>query len=150
MVTHKLKVGCHCGNVLIEIELKNPPAAYNPRVCDCDFCRKHGASYISDPQGALLIEIKDQCQLGSYRQGSEIAVFLLCKNCGVLVAITFQDNRQLYAAVNSKTIDGDERFGAEKPVSPRKLSGSEKIERWKENWLGNVSIKARSQPAFRF
>ena len=141
MVAHKLNGGCHCGNILIEIEFTGVLTAYNPRVCDCDFCRKHGDSYVSDPQGALLIHIKDERHLRKYRQGSGIADCLLCGNCGVLVAITFQNDQQLYATVNSKAIDSGAHFGERKSVSPRKLSDGEKIERWKDNWFRNVSIK---------
>lgn len=55
------------------MELPHASCAYHPRACDCDFCRKHGAAYISDPQGAVRIQVKDAQQLGRYRQGSGIA-----------------------------------------------------------------------------
>jgi hypothetical protein len=140
MATHNLNGQCHCGNILVDVELTRAPATYSPRACDCDFCRKHGASYVSDPQGTLRIHIKDECYFGKYRQGSGIADCLLCKNCGVLVAITFRNDGQLYAVVNSKAIDGVPRFGEEKTVSPRMLSDSEKIERWKDIWFANVTV----------
>jgi hypothetical protein len=140
MVTYKYVGGCHCGNIAFEVEFTGKPDSYNPRVCDCDFCRKHAASYVSDPQGSLLIHIKDERNLGKYRQGSGIADFLLCRNCGVLVGVTFQTDGRLYATVNSKSIDGGPHFGEETPVSPSMLSDSEKTERWKDIWFGNVSI----------
>ena len=140
VATHKLNGQCHCGNILVDVELTHAPATYNPRACDCDFCHKHGASYVSDPQGTLRIHIKDERHLGKYRQGSGIADCLLCRNCGVLVAIIFQHDRQLYAAVNSKAIDGVPHFGEGKSVSPIKLSDSEKIGRWKDIWFSNVTI----------
>ena len=140
MTTHKLKGGCHCGNIIVEVELARSPSAYNPRACDCAFCRKHGASYVSDPHGSLLIQIKDECFFGKYHQGSGIAECLLCTNCGVLVGIVSQSNGQLYGTVNSKVIDEGDRFGEETSVSPRLLSDSEKTERWKGVWFANVNI----------
>ena len=49
--------------------MTRPPEAYNPRACDCDFCSKHGAAYVSDPKGALRIRLKEEGQTSRYRQG---------------------------------------------------------------------------------
>jgi hypothetical protein len=137
---HQLKGGCHCGNILVEIELARPPSEYSPRACDCNFCRKHGASYVSDPQGSLLIRIKDRRESGRYRQGSGIADCLFCRNCGVLVGAIYPSDGRLYAAVNAKIIDVRAELGAELPVSPKKLAESAKVERWQAIWFANVSV----------
>ncbi len=47
--------GCDCGNLSVELELSEPSNSYRPRACDCSFCRKHVAAYVSDP--------KDRCAL---------------------------------------------------------------------------------------
>jgi len=73
METEKLQGGCHCGNIQIELTLTTPAAACNPRACDCDFCRKHNASYISDSQGALRLHVKDEYDLAKYKQGNKLA-----------------------------------------------------------------------------
>ncbi|PRC94664.1 GFA family protein [Solimicrobium silvestre] len=140
MITHNLNGQCYCGNIQLEVGLTSAPLAYEPRACDCDFCRKHGASYISDPQGFLRIHVNDEHNFGKYRQGSEVADFLLCRNCGVLVAVTFQSEGQLYATLNSKVIDGEAHFGMEKTASPKMLAENQKTERWKKLWFSNVSI----------
>jgi hypothetical protein len=57
--------GCHCRNIILRIELPNSPGSYNPRACDCDFCGKHAASYVSDAHGSLLVEIAVQREVGS-------------------------------------------------------------------------------------
>jgi hypothetical protein len=56
---HNLTASCHCGNLRAEVAFSRVPVELRPRVCDCDFCRKHGASYLADPQGTLHIQIKD-------------------------------------------------------------------------------------------
>jgi hypothetical protein len=137
---HKLNGGCHCGNILVEMELAHAPGAYSPRACDCDFCRKHGASYVSDAQGSLRIRIKDERDSGKYHQGSGLADCLLCRNCGVLVGAFYQSDGRLYAAVNVKVVADRADFAAEQPVSPKKLSDSEKVERWQHIWFSNVSV----------
>jgi hypothetical protein len=137
---HKLNGGCHCYNIHVEVELPHAPSTYKPRACDCDFCRKHGATYISDPQGAVCLQVKDVHQLGRYRQGSGIAECIICRNCRVLVGVVYEDNGQLYAAINSKVIDANPDFAEEVPVSPKILPDDKKIERWKDLWFADVSI----------
>lgn len=59
----------------------------------------------------------------------------------------------MYAAVNSKVVGNRGDFGAETIVSPKKLNDQEKIQRWKNIWFTNVSIKAKnpipSTPAWK-
>jgi hypothetical protein len=136
----KLSGGCHCGNIQIELELTRAPGAYNPRACDCDFCTKHSAAYVSDPKGSLAIWIKDESKLGKYRQGNGIAEFLICSNCGVLVGVTYETEAWVYGAVNAKAIQGGKGFGPEQPVSPKTLSGDQKMSRWQDLWFPKVTM----------
>lgn len=138
----KLSGGCHCGNIQMELELTRAPETYNPRACDCDFCTKHSAAYLSDPQGSLAIRIKDGSRTTKYCQGSGQAEFLICTNCGVLVGVTCNTKGRVYGAANAKAIEGGKRFGPEQPVSPKTLSGSEKMSRWQDVWFPDVNITA--------
>src|SRR5580698_7622194 len=94
--------GCHCRNIILRIELADTPGSYMPRACDCDFCRKHGAAYVSDPRGSLLIEIADEREVAMYRQGSQLAEMLVCRICGVLVGACYRSEGHVYATVNVK------------------------------------------------
>lgn len=132
--------GCHCGNVGVDLEITREPFTYRPRACDCDFCRKHGAAYISDPQGALTIGIRDARQTVNYRQGSGRAECLFCSNCGVLVGALYRKENRIYGVVNVRIVADQTSFGAEQPASPKMLSESEKIRRWQEIWFANVTI----------
>ena len=137
---HKVSGGCHCGNIRVEMELTRAPGMYGPRACDCDFCRKHGAAYISDPDGSLLIRIEDEGDSGKYRQGSGLAECLVCRNCGVLVGALYLSGDRLYAAVNVNAADARRTFGPEAPVSPKMLSGAEKTQRCQEIWFSKVDL----------
>ena len=140
-----LKGGCHCGNIAANIELSRAAGAYHPRTCDCDFCRKHGASYLSDPRGSVRILIKDEQSIGKYRQGSELADFLYCKNCGVLVAALYENEGRLYAAVNAAAVAARADFAEARPVSPKSLSGTEKAQRWQDAWFADVTVVTQAQ-----
>lgn len=140
---HKLSGGCHCGGLLVELELAHAPESYEPRACDCDFCTKHAAAYVSDPQGAVSFRIGDVRQAAWYRQGSGQAEFLTCGVCGVLVGVIYRQGERRRAAVNAKAIEGGRGFGKERQVSPKTLSADEKVSRWQEVWFSRVSVAAK-------
>jgi hypothetical protein len=137
---HSLTGGCHCGNLRVELQLPREPGGYAPRACDCGFCRRHGAAYVSDPHAALTLWIRDEHVAGTYRQGSGQAEMLFCRQCGVLVGALHRADGHLYGVVNAKVFDGGTRFGAEQPVSPQALSAEQKVRRWQEIWCSNVII----------
>jgi hypothetical protein len=132
--------GCHCGNLRVEMRLSREARSYQPRACDCDFCRMHGAAYVSDPNGSLFLNIKADTDRGSYRQGSGQADLMYCRQCGVLVAALYEEAGQWYATVNARTIAGPTPFGAEQNASPKILSGEQKTTRWRDIWFRNVTV----------
>lgn len=136
----KASGGCHCGDVRVDLELVREPVTYHPRACDCDFCRKHGAAYVSDPQGSLSIRLQDAGSMSSYRQGSGAAECIFCRNCGVLIGALYRSDGRIWGAINAKIVESPTSFGAEEVVSPKKLSGDEKEKRWQDIWFSDVTI----------
>ena len=133
----QLAGGCHCGNIAVSVELTRDPGSYSPRACDCEFCRMHGAAWVSDPQGSLLIRMRDERGIGRYGQGAGIAEMLLCRNCGVLAAALWRTER-LYGVVNCCALEARAAFAATQVVSPRHLSADAKTSRWQEVWFAEV------------
>ena len=124
----------------MQAQLARTASAYHPRVCDCSFCRKHGAAWLSDPQGSLRIELRDERDVSRYRQGSGTAELVLCRHCGVLIAAVVSEGDRRYAAVNSQALEAGGNFGAPQSVSPQRLPEGEKVKRWHSLWFSNVSI----------
>ena len=118
-----------------------PLETYVPRACDCDFCTKHGAAYISDAKGSLVVRIKAESETRRYTQGSGQAEFLLCRNCGVLVGVFYRREGRLYGTVNAKVLEAE--FAAPRPASPKQLSDEDKVQRWQELWFPGVRIIAQ-------
>ena len=87
--------GCHCGNITLKIKFSSELNSYTPRTCVCNFCLKHGASYVSDKNGKLTIFVKQESELSKYKHGHKIADFLVCKICGVLIGVCYQDRDRL-------------------------------------------------------
>jgi hypothetical protein len=131
--------GCHCGNIAVTVELTKAPDTHHPRACDCDFCSKHGATWVSDPGGSLAIRIREERDAARYAQGDEIAEMLLCRRCGVLVAALWREPH-VYGVVNAGALDARSEFAGTQPVSPKKLSAEEKMSRWRSIWFAKVTV----------
>lgn len=138
MNQHKYTGGCHCGNIALKMRLSNELNSYVSRTCDCNFCSKHGASYISDNNGELAISVAQKSKLSKYQHGDRIAEFLICQICGVLVGACYEYQGHLYATVNSRTLDRNTELKQYTMVSPKKLNSIEKNQRWKDVWFSNV------------
>lgn len=133
--------GCHCGNISYVAGISNEPSMYKPRACDCDFCTSHGAAYISDENGSLKITVKNQSELGRYKQGSRIAEFLICKNCGILIGVCYEENGCIYGSINFRSLGAGYNFGLIETISPEQLNDEKRIVRWKNIWYSNVKIE---------
>ena len=132
--------GCHCGALTLAFSTGLVPTATAPRACDCSFCRAHGAAWISDAAARLVIHAQRPDRLRRYRQGSEAAQFLLCGDCGVLVAVVFEDGDQRYAAVNVGCLAARDTFAPAVPASPQRLAPEEKAARWRQLWTSDVQV----------
>src|SRR5688572_33172462 len=102
--SNAMKGSCHCGNLSISFFTNLRPADVRPRRCDCSFCTKHDAQYVSDPAGRLRIDVKESDALAKYRQGSGTADFLVCRNCGVLVGVVWERDGRISGAVNARCL----------------------------------------------
>ena len=126
--------GCHCGALRWEFGTAQPLQSFTPRSCDCDYCSRHRAAWVSDAAGRLQIHA-DSAQLQRYHQGSGQAEFLICRNCGVLVAVIARaDDGRLLGAINRNALDARVEFHGETTVSPQPLAPEIKLERWTQLW----------------
>lgn len=136
-----LEGGCHCGAITLALSTALVPATTAPRACDCSFCRAHGAAWISDPDAGLVIRTRRQDRLRRYRQGSQSAQFLLCGDCGVLVAVLLDDPERTYAALNVGSLRARDAFAPAVPASPQTLASDEKLARWRRLWVRDVRME---------
>ncbi len=137
---YRLTGACHCGRLHVQFDTKHAPASVHPRACDCSFCRKHQAAYVSDNQGRLTFIIHDPAAMQRYQQGSEAADFMLCNRCGVLLGVVFSDDQRIYGAVNYQCLDERDHFATEQIASPQTYSADEKLQCWRQLWTPNVAF----------
>lgn len=134
---------CRCGNVRCEVRLPRPSPEYAPRACDCEFCRKRGVAYLSDPQGSLSFHVRTPEALRRVRQDGTrgLAEFLICAECDELMGVIYREGNELWGAVNAAVLE-ERNFADSVAVSPRLLSDAEKIARWKQAWFPRVRVFA--------
>ena len=126
--------GCHCGAVRWTFESRLPLSQFAPRACDCDFCTRHHAAWVSDAGGSL--QLRDaEGKMRRYRQGSGQAEFLFCGHCGVLVGVVCIDaGGALRGAVNRNGFDERQHLGDDVAASPQRLAPAAKLARWSQLW----------------
>ncbi len=129
---------CHCGNIHLELHTNRAHSEFVKRTCQCALCRKHGASWISDPEGEARVRISNKDKASFYRFGTKTADFISCMDCGVLMIATCELDGRLRAVLNATAMT-DEKFTAE-PIQTN-FDGENKesrLERRGQNWTGHV------------
>jgi len=136
-----LEGNCHCGNIHYQLQLTKSLKTYIGRACQCSFCQKHSATYISDPQGKLSIHIKNGDQVSRYQFASKVAEFLVCQACGVLPCAIRKIDEKLYAVVNIHSLKSDIVPGlTTQPFDYDGESESDKEARHTQNWISEVKL----------
>lgn len=144
---HTLTGACSCGRSTVAITLSQPPGAYAPRICDCDFCTIRQLQYLSDPAGH--IHINADSALLALRQGSAQAEFLACSHCQTVLAVCYREaalctEALCIGAVNASLLD-QRQLATAVTVSPKLLPAQSKTARWKQLWTPLV-IEGKAVP----
>lgn len=133
--------GCYCGNIAVRFETDIPLSGMTPRACDCDYCSMQGATWISDPDAHLEIEIQNEAAINLFEQGSKSARFWICQRCGTMPAVTSDDGTRRIGAVNSRCMIGGEACMPAEAMAPKELPVEERTARWQRVWIQSVTIK---------
>jgi hypothetical protein len=96
---------CHCGAVGFEYRTEKPVGEWSVRACQCNFCRKHGAAYTSDPAGSVRFTHEDASLLSRYRFGHKTADFVFCGRCGGYLGAVTEEGGQTLMVLNLRAFD---------------------------------------------
>lgn len=135
-MAHHLKGGCHCGAIGVELGLPRPPEEELVGACQCSFCRKHNARTVSDPRAAARLVMNEPAQLQRYRFGLSASEVVLCRRCGVYIAMLMREGDKAWTTINIDALDERARFT--RPAEPRDFSGEAlegRRERRKARWI---------------
>jgi hypothetical protein len=103
-------------------------------------CRRHGASYISDPDGRLVLRYRDPSLLSLYRFGHGTAQWIICSRCGVLTAVLCEIDGRLRAVLRVQSIVDHSFLASETPTDFEGESVAERLARRAMTWIGNVEV----------
>jgi len=143
---NELRGGCHCGNVDFTLVTDWELDGFVPRRCSCSMCRKHGASYISDPEARLALRYRDGAKLSLYRLGHGTSQWVICSRCGVLVSVLCEIEGRLRAVVRVQSIDGHSFSRSEVATNFETESVEERLQRRARTWIGTVTVSPPLAP----
>ena len=101
---------CHCGAIGVELMSDRAPAEQALGACQCAFCRKHNARAFSDPKAHVTLTAVDPEQLQRYMFGLRTSEQIICRRCGVYVAMTLMDGDRVWSVINVDTLEDRVRF----------------------------------------
>ena len=137
---HALKGGCHCGNVEFTLSTEKSTDDLVPRRCSCSMCRRHGASYVSDPDGRLVLRYREPSLLSLYRFGHGTAQWIICSRCGALTALLCEIDDRLRAVVRVQSMVEHAFPASERPTDFEAESVAERLARRAKTWIGTVEV----------
>jgi len=125
------KGSCSCHRWQVEIEVTTPLDAFNPRVCDCNYCQNNPSKIISAPNMTIKLVGGER---SINQNGDRMANFYYCDYCGDLLAVGCHLNGQQRGAINANLLYDSNELGHPIQIQPRLLSSDEKRERWGTLW----------------
>jgi predicted ester cyclase len=126
---------CHCGNIEVAFEPAQAAADLELRECSCSFCRLHGTTSVTDPDGNVQLALRAPAEVSRYRFGLRTADFLVCRACGVCVGAVCTIDGATYATLNANVLDARAAFTRPPvPVSFEGETAAERIARRRRRW----------------
>jgi hypothetical protein len=126
---------CHCGAIAVSLETPRPPEKQVLGQCQCSFCRKHNVRAFSDPGSRITLTAGDPGEVTFYAFGLRTAHQMLCRRCGVYVAMVLADGDERLSTLNIDTLDDRALFTD--PGAPRQYDHEtvpERIARRRARW----------------
>jgi hypothetical protein len=135
-----LKGSCHCGNVEFTLLTQSSERNLVRRRCGCSMCRRHGASWISEPDARLEIRYRDESRLSVYQFGHATSRWIVCARCGVLTAALCQVEGRLRAVVRSQAMVDHVFSAPEVATDFEDEAVAQRLARRARTWIGSVAI----------
>lgn len=132
---------CRCGNISFTLDWLPDPLAIPARACSCSFCTAHSAAWTACPSGKLTVRIKHPSLVTRHSFATETAQFHICESCGDTPVVTSRIDGQVYAVINTKTLQGEAQVLLRyEPASFDGESVGARLERRRRHWIADVVI----------
>jgi hypothetical protein len=137
----KYSGSCHCGAIHIELQINRPPHEHVLGACQCSFCRKHNARTFSDPKARATLTARSPELVQRYSFGLNTSEQIICRRCGVYVAMIVIDGDGVWSVINIDALDDRVLFKQVPEI--RDWSAEDRvgrIERRKARWTPTTLI----------
>lgn len=112
---HKHTGACHCGSIEVELQTPRAPGEQLLGECQCSFCRKHNARAFSDVKSHVTLTARKPDNVQLYRFGYETADVVICRRCGVYVAMVIRTDHETRCTLNVDTLADRKHFSQAQP-----------------------------------
>ena len=132
---------CHCGAIRVELSTDRAPQDQVLGACQCSFCRKHNARAFSDPKAHVTLTAAELRQLQRYAFGLRTCEQIICRRCGVYVAMTLVEGERVWSVVNADTLEDRALFC--RAAEPRDYDAEDRegrIARRKARWCPTTLV----------
>jgi hypothetical protein len=103
--------------------------------------RKHNARAFSDPKAHVTLTAADPQQLQRYSFGLRTSDQIICRRCGVYVAMTLTDGDRVWSVINVDTLEDRALFTREAEARDYSAEDREgRIARRKARWCPTTLI----------
>src|SRR5437763_9128572 len=137
----RFKGQCHCGAIRVELTTDRPPGEQVLGACQCSFCRKHNARAFSDPKAQVILTATDPQHLQRYSFGLKTSDQIICRRCGVYVAMTLTEQGRVWSVLNIDTLVDRALFT--RTLEPRDYDAEDRegrIARRKARWCPTTLV----------
>jgi hypothetical protein len=132
---------CHCGAIRVQLISDKLPSDQMLGACQCSFCRKHNARAFSDPRAQVILTATDREQLQLYTFGLKTSKQVICRQCGVYVAMILVGGDQVWSVINIDTLDDRALFTGEPQARDYSAEDQQgRIARRKARWAPTTLI----------
>jgi hypothetical protein len=131
----------HCRAIGVELITDRPPAEQTLGACQCSFCRKHNARAFSDPKARVTLTAADPEQLQRYAFGLRTSEQIICRRCGVYVAMILIEGDRVWSVINVDALEDRALFT--RTPEPRDYDAEDRdgrIARRKARWCRTTLV----------
>ncbi len=133
---------CSCGNITFDWQPVLPLAT--PRACQCDYCQRQQAAYVSETQTGFSVYIRRRDSHRIVTHGTGSAQFHECTSCDMLVFVSSLIDGKCYGVINTRCLKADgigvDYFDTAVAVSFAGEQLSIRLARRKKNWCKPVTV----------
>ncbi len=132
--------GCDCGAVQFTYHCHQPLAELAARACQCEYCLPRAASYLSDSDALLVVQVKDSRYLYAHSFGTRTADFMHCAVCNTLVYVKSEIDGRDYALVAAPALAESQQLKISAPVDYDGEALAQRLQRRSQRWIAHVEI----------